>query len=241
MGNVNPRKYQKHCPTCDKDFFTGRKNHKFCSQLCASHSIAKYIDTTVPPTCQNPCLICSKLFTVQEFYAKGVVRRGGKRPKYCSRVCVGKAKKNRPKPDTMECSVCKVVMPYTLEYFSKNSHKNSTFGMNRQCKKCIANLYREYTKEYQRKLRLQVLTAYSNGPLACVCCGESHHEFLSLDHVFNDGAQERKHTGQLKLFYRLRRQKFPKGRYQTLCMNCNHAKAKYGCCPHQKDKALQPV
>lgn len=70
----------------------------------------------------------------------------------------------------------------------------------------------------------------------CVCCDESQPEFLSLDHIANDGASERKERGWklsgVHLYRALRRAGYPKERYQLLCMNCNWAKRNSGRCPH---------
>ena len=83
--------------------------------------------------------------------------------------------------------------------------------------------------------KIAVMNAYGNGH--CKCCGESQIEFLSLDHVFNDGGKIRKmdggHTGG-RLYRRLKRDGFPnKDRFQVLCHNCNMAKAHHGTCPHE--------
>src|SRR6266567_4357200 len=65
----------------------------------------------------------------------------------------------------------------------------------RLCDKCYAyqKQYGERNREVLRhnqnrlkaKLRREVLAAYGG---KCVCCGESHPEFLAIDHVNNDGA-----------------------------------------------------
>lgn len=83
-------------------------------------------------------------------------------------------------------------------------------------------------------LRLEVLMAYGH---ACACpgCYIIEAEFLTLDHVDNDGAAERKATGLFGgiQFYRyVRSLGCPRDRYQLLCWNCNLAKHIYGKCPH---------
>jgi hypothetical protein len=71
----------------------------------------------------------------------------------------------------------------------------------------------------------------------CMCCGEKALEFLSIDHIYNDGKQHRASLNGLvgSGFYRhLKKNGFPdKDRLQVLCYNCNGAKAYYGRCPHQ--------
>lgn len=67
----------------------------------------------------------------------------------------------------------------------------------------------------------------------CVCCGETMPEFLTIDHINGGGTKQRKETGGGGEFYRwLIKNNYPDG-FQTLCMNCNHAKGHYGKCPHQ--------
>jgi hypothetical protein len=92
------------------------------------------------------------------------------------------------------------------------------------------------TKRAQAQCRDEVFTAY--GGYRCACCGETERLFLSIDHINNDGAEERKsgkYSGSGYGFYRwLRKSGFPSG-YQVLCMNCQVGKHKNGgVCPHQQ-------
>lgn len=90
----------------------------------------------------------------------------------------------------------------------------------RQCRQ-IAKLREETFDHYGRK---------------CNCCGESNPAFLCLDHVNNDGKQHRlalNAPGGGQAVYRdLKRRGWPPI-VQTLCWNCNAAKAIYGECPHK--------
>ena len=91
-------------------------------------------------------------------------------------------------------------------------------------------------KEYERKCKQKIIDAYGG---KCQCCGESIFEFLSIDHINNDGAQERKikknGTGG-KLYRWLIKNNYPKDNYQLLCFNCNCSKGFMGYCPHEKQK-----
>ena len=94
----------------------------------------------------------------------------------------------------------------------------------------------EKTKRNQDRCRDQVFAAY--GGYKCRCCGETEQMFLSIDHVHNNGAEERKaglYKGSGTGFYLwLRKSGFPPG-YQVLCMNCQIGKHKNGgVCPHQR-------
>ena len=73
---------------------------------------------------------------------------------------------------------------------------------------------------------------------ACVCCGDSHREFLTLDH--EDGRGRRKvpfdklRGADLAIW--LVRHDFPDG-IRVLCWNCNCAVGiRGGVCPHVKER-----
>jgi hypothetical protein len=97
------------------------------------------------------------------------------------------------------------------------------------------------TKRNNDRCRDEVYAAY--GGYRCACCGETERMFLSIDHIDNNGALERKsgkYTGGGSAFYSwLRKMSFPVG-YQVLCMNCQVGKHKNGgVCPHQTSSALK--
>lgn len=75
-------------------------------------------------------------------------------------------------------------------------------------------------------LKKVVLTFYGGGKCACVKCGESDIDCLSLDHVNNDAHHRtsKHHVGGHILYRSLINKSYPKG-YQTLCMNCNFKKS----------------
>lgn len=94
---------------------------------------------------------------------------------------------------------------------------------------------RAYMRDYQRargrKLRAEVLAAYGG---ACTCCGEATPEFLSVDHINNDGAAHRKVIGEgsVRFYSWLKRNGWPREDFQLLCWNCHMAKSHYKVCPH---------
>ena len=68
-------------------------------------------------------------------------------------------------------------------------------------------------------LKVEVLTHYGNGKLACVVCGENRIACLSIDHIHGGGNIHRKVLRSSGSFYKwLKSKGFPEG-YQTLCMN----------------------
>lgn len=121
-------------------------------------------------------------------------------------------------------------------------------GTSNYCHKCQAERRRTWyqsdpdnrarrlssNKAGNDALRLEVLAAYGG---RCVCRGCDINEpvFLTLDHIDNDGAEDRRTVGRYGgiQFYRyVRDQGFPQDRYQLLCWNCNLAKHILGECPH---------
>jgi len=70
--------------------------------------------------------------------------------------------------------------------------------------------------------------------MQCLCCSESILEFLTIDHVNNDGAEHRRQVKKegTGLIQWLIKNDFPEG-FQILCYNCNCAKRLNGICPHQ--------
>ena len=54
----------------------------------------------------------------------------------------------------------------------------------------IRQAERAKTKRNQDRVRREVFEAY--GGFVCACCGETQPLFLSIDHINNDGAQERR-------------------------------------------------
>jgi len=89
-------------------------------------------------------------------------------------------------------------------------------------------------RELRAGRRKLVLAEYGG---KCACCGEKHEAFLQVDHIHNDGAQERRNgTVAREIYSYIIKQGFPKDRYQILCANCNYAKARLGACPHLSRK-----
>jgi len=89
-----------------------------------------------------------------------------------------------------------------------------------------AELSRKRCREANRERRRKILLHYSNNTLTCKLCNFSDVRALCLDHINNNGAEERrrskKPTGNSFYSY-LIKQGFPEG-YQVLCANCNMIK-----------------
>lgn len=103
--------------------------------------------------------------------------------------------------------------------------------------RAVKDRYNEAGKAKRQRVKDAVFGAY--GGYRCACCGETERQFLTLDHMSNDGAKMRRENFGSRTYagYRtyawLLKHSFPKG-YQVLCMNCNHGKRmNKGVCPHQ--------
>lgn len=101
---------------------------------------------------------------------------------------------------------------------------------------------KEYSFEKRLKQKIQVYNHYSNYDIKCNCCGEKQIEFLTLDHINNDGSQHKKEnniSGGHKMREWIIKNNFPPG-FQILCWNCNCAKGVdlENICPHQRQKEI---
>lgn len=103
------------------------------------------------------------------------------------------------------------------------------------CTHCLEKL-----RAYVQILKDKVYSGY--GGYHCVCCGETVQQFLTLDHIANDGAKHRadifggrnNSAGSGRALYCwIIRNNFP-DLFQVLCMNCNWGKRmNNGVCPHK--------
>jgi hypothetical protein len=154
------------------------------------------------------------------------------------------------------CRVCKVELVKDVNW-SKGIYKEG----QRICRKCHAEKSRRYTKAHPERLRksrklyrkkygdrlrkthrekyaevrLDVLTHYSGSPSKCSCCGEDNIKFLTIDHINNNGAKDRKkHRSTWAFFIWIKKNNYPEG-LQILCYNCNMGRAyNDGVCPHKE-------
>ncbi len=142
------------------------------------------------------------------------------------------------------CRICKVRKSIYEFYRRKDSSKPRA-----ECKVCHRRLKRKcYIKDRSKILtqkgspanksrrnirdrkrgeenKRKVIRHYSNGTMRCRC-GYSDIRALCIDHINNDGKEERRQLGVSgRDFYRyLIKNKYPKG-YQVLCFNCNQIKS----------------
>jgi len=146
--------------------------------------------------------------------------------KYCSSICRHKSINRR----------YKVRNGITRATSSRKKNRakglchcgNAVLAGRARCVKCA-----EQTKTMLRILRQSVINGYGR---LCECCGEDQCEFLTIDHVNNDGKDERKKSNfaAASLHRQIKAENFPP-RYRLLCYNCNIGRYKNGgVCPHEE-------
>jgi hypothetical protein len=95
----------------------------------------------------------------------------------------------------------KVISIYHHNYYIKNKKR-----------------YIESFRKSKFKLKIEVIEKLGG---KCIKCGENYHEFLTIDHVNNNGSEHRKLIGSI---YRMIRHSTDLSDYQLLCWNCNCSK-----------------
>jgi hypothetical protein len=95
------------------------------------------------------------------------------------------------------------------------------------------DLIQEKNRKRQGTMRQKIFTHYGGPDPHCICCGEMHSEFLTVDHINGGGNKHREQIGQGGLYGWLIKNNFPDG-FRILCLNCNWSIGVRGYCPHQK-------
>ena len=119
---------------------------------------------------------------------------------------------------------------YGREYRERNKdneeYKEKRRTMNRDWIKNNRERYNASKYIYREKLKLEVLTHYSDlYEPCCHHCAEMDIDVLVLDHINDDGAEERRNakgtrSGGCNHYERYRKEGYPEG-LQVLCANCN--------------------
>lgn len=99
---------------------------------------------------------------------------------------------------------------------------------------CAAGLqYGSKPVQKRQRQKVSVIKYYSNGDMFCECCGKEGLEYLTIDHIEEDGKQHRQRIGGGSRIYSwIIENNFPSG-FRILCWNCNEANYTFGSCPHK--------
>lgn len=177
------------------------------------------------------CRICGKERETSEFYMRG----GGKRTDNRCKKCLAEILRNKRKIRLISglCRDCGKVKDKRTGCYCSKCLEKCRAGEQRRTK-ANPEKYKQRNRDSQLRLKQRVFNAY--GGCVCICCGEKHMEFLSIDHIKQDGATHRKEiNGSARnganLYRWLVRNNFPSG-FRVLCMNCNFAIGHFGICPH---------
>ncbi|SRR5258706_9542983 len=167
-------------------------------------------------TIKTNCLNCKKELNVR----RERIKEDGNLCRSCFAIVNNKSR------TALECKRCGIDLNNTNKVsYQKGKSKRA------YCKDCFKII--EHDKRNAIK---KLVMDYFGG--CCVCCGEDSLEFLTLDHINNDGAEHRKQFKDSfgdKLYSNLLRNNFTsKYELQILCWNCNLAKQNYGECPHNR-------
>ena len=182
-------------------------------------------------TCRN----CARVLAATEFYTKD---------RNCCKDCAKKrvyARRDRIQAAGF-CIMCR----------SPDVNSGTTCD---DCKKKNLQRYHDNQEDYcatarnrRHRLKKEVIEAYSGG--VCDCCGEHRLEFLTIDHVHNDGAEHRRALAKESgwktsprsmsgshMYFWLKNNGFPGG-FQVLCANCNTGKSNDPdhLCPHERER-----
>lgn len=142
------------------------------------------------------------------------------------------------------CPRCKGVKNKEEDFYKSSVARTTRKAPATYCKECAKTASRKQGLLSRRKIKMEMIEAYGG---KCVCCGESHWEFLSIDHIDGKGGEHRRELklskglsgipgGGHQFYNHLKRLGWPKENFRLLCMNCNCARGFLGYCPHEREK-----
>lgn len=128
--------------------------------------------------------------------------------------------------DIKYCIRCNTVLtPENWTFYDKPNRSNYICMVCRKKQKRLQ--YEKYRDKQskddieRRQMKKQFVVDLYGG--ICMQCGESNIEYLTIDHINNDGAEHRRNAGP-NIYHLIYEEKIPIDGYQLLCYNCNCAK-----------------
>jgi hypothetical protein len=139
--------------------------------------------------------------------------------KYCKKI-----KDEQEFYNKVSCKQCRNRKRRTNYQENKLNGLCGTCGKQKPPNQSVCNKCKDRMSDWRIELKKKVLSHYGE---YCQNCGESHTEFLCIDHINADGNSHRKkfkYGGRGREIYSwLRAKNYPNG-FQVLCMNCNMVK-----------------
>lgn len=106
------------------------------------------------------------------------------------------------------------------EWRNNNKEKSNLYQLNRYYNN--PKKVHEIVNKSRKKVRIDMIVEYGG---KCVHCNINDFEVLDIDHISNDGANDRKNgLFGYNLYRYLKKNKWPKDNFQLLCKNCNWKK-----------------
>jgi len=129
------------------------------------------------------------------------------------------------------CKACKSKTSKQWHSNNKNTELFKTKSKQRILKNKQTGKSNRWAKDLYNKYKKIVFDYYGN---ICSCCGESHLEFLTIEHTLHNGKQHRK-TKKSRIYKDIIDKGFPED-LTLFCSNCNFATRYGNACPHQVEK-----
>lgn len=134
--------------------------------------------------------------------------------------------KNKPNYLRLLCFNCNCQHSMDKYVLSITNQEHLTNKLCKYCfsdykvRKSICSSCRIKVKyNYQIDLKVKAYQAYNN---SCAMCGCNQLQYLTIDHINDDGNLHRKEVKNIYSW--LRSNGYPKNNFQLLCFNCNYTK-----------------
>lgn len=201
---------------------------------------------------------CDECLEKQRDYNKKYYETVDKEKRYLVRKNSGMCTSCGKEPNNGKCNYCQKCHSLMIDKGRDRQFKISDSGLcvtcrvnkaddgYKTCLRCRDNSSKWYINRGKQKkikerqeLKLKIFDHYGN---KCNCCGEDIFEFLTIDHINNDGADHRRkltgdkiRNGSSFVYKWIVQNNFPSS-VQLLCWNCNCGKRmNNGICPHHNN------